>query len=562
MEMFQKLGYLVLALGLVLPASASVKPASISGFVRDSTGVPQMGAAVEVLGAASSTLKVFTDDKGYYFATGLLPGVYNVKVSAPAFLPSLRERLGLRAGSSIVVNVTLNTLFESFQLAPSHGVAEEDDWKWTLRSVASRPILRMVDGDPTVVANAEAKDDHQLKGAVSFVAGSGSEGYGSSDMSTGFSIEHSLFSSGTLALNGNVGYAGSSSPTTVLRASYSHKLPNGSRPELAMTVRRLAAPDDNLHPLQALSLSMSDSVTLADFIELNVGSELQTIQFMGRVNAFRPFGSADIHLSPYTVLEYKYATSVPNGRLAKGFDSAPADLSESNPRMSLLGDIASLERAHHQELSVSRRIGDKTSVQLAGFTDRINNTALTGVGDTSGDRRDVLPDPYSGTFTYQGKRLDTSGMRAVLQRKLNSDLTATLDYSYGGVLDLDSPPATLQSARSSIRTVSRHALGGKMSGNIPRARTRWIASYRWTSGRALTPVDLFNDSPGQADPYLNIFVRQPIPSLGFLPGHMEALIELRNLLAQGYIPVLGQDGQTLYLVQSARTVRGGVSFTF
>jgi hypothetical protein len=170
--------------------------------------------------------------------------------------------------------------------------------------------------------------------------------------------------------------------------------------------------------------------------------------------------------------------------------------------------------------------------------------------------------PYSGTFTYQGKRLDTSGMRAVLQRKLNSDLTATLDYSYGGVLDLDSPPTSLQSARSSIRTVSRHALGGKMSGTIPRARTRWIASYRWTSGQALTPVDLFNDSPGQADPYLNVFVRQPIPSLGFLPGHMEALIELRNLLAQGYIPVLGQDGQTLYLVQSARTVRGGVSFTF
>jgi hypothetical protein len=561
MDMFQKLGYWVLALGLVLPASASVKPASISGFVRDSAGVPQMGAVVEVLGAASNTFKVFTDEKGYYVAAGLVPGVYNVKVSAPSFLPALRERLGIRAGSSVVLNVTLNTLFESFQLAPMHGVTEEDDWKWTLRSVASRPILRMVDGDPTIVAK-EGTDDHQLKGAVSFVAGSGSDGYGSSDMSTGFSIEHSLFSSGTLALNGNVGYAGASTPTTVLRASYAHQLPNGSRPELAMTVRRLPAPDDNLHPLQALSLSMSDSVTLANFIELNVGSELQTIQFMGRVNAFRPFGSADVHLSPYTVLEYKYATSVPNGRLAKGFDTAPADLSESNPRMSVLGDLASLERAHHQELSVSRRIGANTSVQLAGFTDRITDTALTGVGDTSGDHHDVLPDPYSGTFTYRGKRLDTNGMRAVLQRKLNADLTATLDYSYGGVLDLDATRVDLPSARSSIHTVSRHALGGKMSGTIPRARTRWIASYRWTSGRALTPVDLFNDSPGQADPYLNIFVRQPIPSLGFLPGHMEALVEIRNLLAEGYIPVLGQDGQTLYLVQSARTVRGGVSFTF
>jgi len=29
-------------------------------------------------------------------------------------------------------------------------------------------------------------------------------------------------------------------------------------------------------------------------------------------------------------------------------------------------------------------------------------------------------------------------------------------------------------------------------------------------------------------------------------------------MAQGYIPVMGQDGKTVYLVQSARSVRGGV----
>ena len=43
---------------------------------------------------------------------------------------------------------------------------------------------------------------------------------------------------------------------------------------------------------------------------------------------------------------------------------------------------------------------------------------------------------------------------------------------------------------------------------------------------------------------------------------MDAIIDVRNLLAQGYVPVLGQDGRTLYLVDSARSVRGGVAFTF
>jgi hypothetical protein len=43
---------------------------------------------------------------------------------------------------------------------------------------------------------------------------------------------------------------------------------------------------------------------------------------------------------------------------------------------------------------------------------------------------------------------------------------------------------------------------------------------------------------------------------------MEILVDVRNLLAQGYVPVMAQDGQTVYLVQSARSVRGGVAFSF
>ena len=559
--MLQKLGCVVLVLSVVLPVAAAGKPGTISGYVRDGAGVPQMGAVVEVLGAASQTLRVFTDEKGFYSAAGLLPGIYNLRVSAPSFLPVLREGVGLRPGASTVINVTLNTIFEAFQLAPSHGPAEEDDWKWTLRSVANRPVLRVVDNAPTLVTKGEKNEDGSLKGKLSFLAGSGSKGFGSSsDVSTGFSLEHSLFSAGTLAVDGNLGH-GAGVPSTVLRTSYAHALPDGSRPEIALTVRRFASPDANLHALQALALSMSDSVTLGGLLELNFGSELQTIEFMGRVNAFRPFGSADLHLSTNTLLEYRYATSVPNSRMAMGFDSAPADLSETNPRVSVAGFSPSLERARHHEISLSRRIGN-TNVQVAGFSDRVLNPALVGVGDVTSDSGEVLPDPYSGTFTYQGKALETRGMRAVVQRKLRADLTATLDYSYGGVLDLDRSERDLQNVRAGLHTATRQAVAVKLSGGVPHAKTHWITSYRWTNGQALTPVDLFNVSPGQADPYLNVFIRQPIPRVGFLPGRMEALIEIRNLLAQGYVPVLGLDGRTVYLVQSARSVRGGVAFTF
>jgi len=559
--MLRKLGFLVVALGLVLPAPAAEKPGSISGYVRNATGVPQMGALVEVLGSAVRTLKVSTDENGFYSAGGLLPGVYSIKVSAPSFLPALRERVGLRAGGSVLVNVTLNTLFEAIQMAPLRGPADDEDWKWVLRSASNRPILRVLDDGTPVLASSE-KDYHDLKGTLSFVAGSPSEGFGSTpDVSTGFSVEKSLFSSGTVGLRGNVGYGGS--PSAVLRASYRHRMGNGSEPQVAFTMRRLAGPGSNLHnaALQALALSTSDDFALGNVVELRFGSELQTIQFMGRVTAFRPFGSADLHLSPNTVLEYHYATSQPDSRMDKGFDSAPADLSESGPRVSIAGFSPSLERAHHHEISLSQRVG-KNNLQVAVYSDRVADPALTGVGDLSADSGEVLPDLYSGTFTFQGKDLETRGLRVVLQRKLVSDLTATLDYGYGGVLDLGKANVELQDARQWTLVRERHSMAAKVGSTIPCAKTRWIASYRWISGQALTPVDMFNASAGQADPYLNIFFRQPIPRIGFLPGHMDAVIDLRNLLAQGYVPVLGQDGRTVYLVQSARAVRGGVAFTF
>jgi len=313
--------------------------------------------------------------------------------------------------------------------------------------------------------------------------------------------------------------------------------------------------------LQALALTTSDSMTLGDILELKFGSELQTVQFMGRVTALRPFATADLHLTPDTIVEYRYATTQPDSRMERGFDSAPADFSESGPHVTLASSRSSIERSHHHEVSLSRRAG-KSTVELAVYSDRVVDPALTGVGEVSSEAGNVLPDLYSGTFSYQGRDLQARGVRIVAQRKLTSNMNATVDYSYGGVLDLDKADASLQDARDWMSLRNRHSVSAKMSGTLSKYKTQWIASYRWTDGQALTPVDMFNASPGQSEPFLNFFLRQPIPGTGFLAGHMDALIDVRNLLAEGYVPVLGQDGRTVYLVQSARAVRGGLAFTF
>jgi hypothetical protein len=559
-----QLGTWAVIVALSLPALAAERPGALSGYVRDASGIPQMGAIVEIVGTAARTLTVFTDGAGFYSATDLLPGLYSVKVSAPSFLPAWHDKVGLHPGASTHLNITLNTLLNAMRVGALRGGSDDDDWKWTLRSVANRPVLRVLD-DPTAgnPASGDGKQGNELKGSLSFLAGTAADGYGSgSDMSTGFSLERNIFSVDRVALRGNIGY-GDGLPAAVLRAMYSHRLPDGSGPSMAVAVRRFAPSDPNLHnaSLQSMALSGGDDFVIGDALELRVGSELQTIQFLGRVTAFRPYGSVNLHVSPNTVVGYSYATALPN-RHDDGFESASAaDSGGAEPRISLANFSTKLERARHQELNVSRRMG-KNNMQVAVFSDHVDNTALLGTGEVTAAGGDLLPDVYSGTFTYAGDTLATHGLRVVLERKFYSDLTATLDFAYGGVLDLSKPDVAIQDAGQWIKTQRREAVAAKLSGTVSCTHTHWIASYRFVNGSALTPVDMFNASPGQSDPFLNLFIRQPLPTLGFLPAHMEALVDLRNLLAQGYVPVMGQDGQTVYFVQSARSVRGGVTINF
>lgn len=559
------LGWCVVVASLCATAAAGVNPGSISGYVKNTAGVPQMGVTVELLSAAGQQPKVaYTDAKGFFDVAGLTPGSYDVYASAPSFLSTLRQDVVLAAGANKVVNVTLKTLFEAVSMLPPVKKSDNDDdsWKWTLRSTANRPVLRF-DGDSAIIVE-KAQEGQPLKATLAMMAGAASDGYASgSDLGTAFNVEQSLFHTGTLGFTGDLGY-GNGVPDGVIRTSYTRNTNDGWSPTVALVVRHFAAPDTAPRggALEAIAMSYSDGFSVGDLMDFKVDTQGQAIQFLGReVNAFRPSATADLHLGENTILEYRYATSEPDTRAAKGFDSAPADLSESGPRMSMIDGNPLLENAHHHEISLSQRVGNN-KFQLAYYNDRVKDPALLGVGDVSAVSGDILPDIYSGTFNYNGGELKAQGVRFVYQRKLSSNVTATLDYAYGGVLELEQPGVNWSSVPGNMDHGWRHSAALKLNGSIPRSKARWIVSYRWTSGQTLVPVDLFNASAGQTDPFFNLFIRQPLPHFHGIPGNMEALIDVRNLLAQGYVPVIGPDGNTVYLVQTARSVRGGLAFTF
>jgi hypothetical protein len=97
-------------------------------------------------------------------------------------------------------------------------------------------------------------------------------------------------------------------------------------------------------------------------------------------------------------------------------------------------------------------------------------------------------------------------------------------------------------------------------GKILRTGTTLRASYRWQPSRTLTTVDAFRVSDDGA--YLSCTVRQSLGRLPGMPQGLEAVVDLQNLLAEGYQPYLSTDGKTLYLAQTPRALQAGLSFTF
>jgi hypothetical protein len=115
-----------------------------------------------------------------------------------------------------------------------------------------------------------------------------------------------------------------------------------------------------------------------------------------------------------------------------------------------------------------------------------------------------------------------------------------------------------------VRAKRTQAYSISLSGTIEGTGTHWRASYRWQPDETLTPVAAYAANEGE--PYLNLHLRQAIHT-----GHdgrrdgqtgFEALIDLRNLLAQGYQPYLLGDGSVVVLAQEQRGVSGGLAFTF
>jgi Carboxypeptidase regulatory-like domain len=564
--------HIVLLLSLIALGSAPVHgaaPGTISGVVRDSQGVAQIGATVQLLRPDLTVIdSVFTDSKGRYNLAFVLPGRYAVKAMGTSFLPSLRE--DIRLHSSAVVNLTLNTLYEVMQWLPSEpraGDSQPDDWKWTLRAAANRPLLRWLEDGPLVVVSDRSGRSPRLKARLLATGQQGSFGESGDRLSA--TLEETPANSRELLAQVDFDPDSNAGMESML----------GFRQDLgfAGSVESVAAV--SIHPgidaggsegLDEAAFRTEETIQMGDSLDAEVGSSQVVARFTqnspNTVVAALPFANVAWHSGDSTI-HYRLATAIP----------AAQDLDESQaqawlPALSTRDGKLALEHGLHQEIGWERRTGS-SNVAVLVFADNISNPMMEAMSrfsaaGASAQTGQLLYDPASGLARVAGPSFSTAGMEATVEHRLPKRCQVRASYANGDALRLT---ASTQQAALGIGMAqllasarARHAqtYSISLSGTLDGTGTRWRATYRWQPEDTVTSVAAF--SQNAASPYMNIQLRQPIGFRRNSEGGngFEAMVNVNNLLTQGYRPYVLSDGSVLIFAQGQRSFSGGIAFNF
>ena len=549
--------HLVSLVALIVAATVplhAASEASVTGIIRDSSGVPQMGATVQLLRSDFTVVAaVYTNSKGFYIFKDVLPGHYSVKAMGTSFLPSLRENV--RVHTTAVVNLTLNTLYEVMQWLPAerrNATEPKDDWEWTLRSAANRPLLRWLEDGPLIVVSDRPGGKPKLKARL---------------MATG---QEGTFGESGERFTATVENTPSDSRELLARVDFSPNTDQGMESMLgfrqdlgfAGSVESMAA--ISIHPvvegaggegLEEAAVRSAETINLGDEFQIEAGTQ----QVMARFGQNSP--NTLLAALPFATVAWRGGNSTVSYRMSSAPTGAGHNESQAGyylPALAMRNGHLALEHGLHQEIGWERRT-DASGVSFLVYSDQIQNPVIEANGRaTAADS--VLSDPMSGLMRGTGQDYSGAGVMASMERRMPGGNHIRVAYANGDALVMSAMNRATALSQLFAAAKPRHAqmYAISLSGTLDGTGTRWRASYRWQPSDTVTSVAPYSISA--IEPYLNLHIRQPIAT-HHQGVNVEALINLNNLLAEGYRPYL-VNGNLVVFAQDQRSIGGGIAFTF
>lgn len=557
--------------GVLCRPALAASDAALVGTVRDARGTPQMGALIELLGRDATLIaRAFTDDHGRYLLRTANAGVYHLRVSAAFFLPFSKPHLVLRAGMQTVADLTLSALYQAGTVLPAErptAASSPEDWRWVLRSTANRPLLRLAADDAdtntdTAFSGSASSAERVLRPAFTaqmlLSAGDGSFGQGGAGQTV--TLSRTAASGDVSVLKASLGgVSASGAPASMAvggEIERSRPMGGGSR-LLVSFASNPGVTTGAGSGYSVLRTAATETFVLGDAVKIDAGTLFTAERLLGNQFQSSPYLRVAVAPSTSLSLEYHYASD----RVLQRSE----DLDEINLPVEVLSDSSGRplpRRANHQEFALTRH-DDKQAITLAVFHDRTSVERVQGGGGLPeassllGLR--VITDPGTGTLRLGVNGFSSNGARLAWERTFNSSLSARMEGCVGRAATAPNDPLLLETASAHLSSRVTGAVRASMEFASQRRGTQVDTVYRWQPRRTLTAVDEFDAALNEA--YLGVDVRQRLWTGRHLKG-LDAVLMATNLLAEGYEPVIGPDGQTLYLAQVPRALQGGLALRF
>lgn len=566
--------------------------AQMLGEVRNSAGVVQMGAVVSLYNRYDELLRRgLSNQDGKFVFDGLAPDVYSIGVSLASFVPAVRRNISVLAGSENLLKIQLASALSTIELVPLNspeGALMSDSWKWVLRSShATRPVLRLLpqtsSSGSSTPRGGLASLFSETSGLVKLSAGDGDPfGGNPQDLGTAFVLATSVNGTSKVHVSGNVGYAANGLPSAGFRTTYRRDDQNGEGPQVAMTVRQIylpgligsGAPGSDTPTLRTASISSYDKLDVLDIIHLEYGVSLESISLFGRMNHVNPFARATYDLGDKSSVQVAASAGSQPVELIAGSTDQNQNL---NGDLAALGQMQPISRRDNQaEVERSKVIeaayqtvrGSRT-YRATVYAEEVSDAAFLMSGDSGFmDSGNLLPDLSSLGTIFDVGDYRRMGYSASVTQALGDRVEVSAAAGRTDGLQLqkspDALPANADDLRSGLHNTPRPWATVQADASVPGTGTHLATSYGWADPNVLMPMHVSltgMNGTGQSDQKIgwNIYARQPLPSVGGM--HMEMTVDLRNLLAQGYMGIQA-NGRRAVLTNAPRAVRGGVSFIF
>jgi hypothetical protein len=546
------------------PAYAAAASGSIRGFIMDGRGNPLSGAAVMVMAESEDAKpakvikRASTDGEGKFVAAGITPGRYRVKAEAEGFKP-------VEVAADVKANKV--TVFDSINLRRISVLAEETslntDSKYAARG--ARNVIFHYDeskknpadmkADETIALTDRTPELHGVVNAFGQTSASPSAEAGSF-VGTNFAISEQISKTANLVVSGQAGY-GNGAPQRLEVLTTAHA---GDRHRFAVALgygrftfsRRAGIPR-----LGQFSVSATDTWQVSGPVLVVYGLEVAHFAEGASSTSILPKLGLAVDAGSRTRLSAALIPGTSSDTQSKvNLESGEIEFPEPKPvaMAARPGEQPEpmLDRSYRLQFGAEQILSDKSSIEMMAFFDTISGH---GVGLLAIPNDNSQAEPILRTAEARGR---TRGLRMVYHHRVNKIIEGAVGYAFGEGQRFDARGIT--EPANMFSNGSFHVFSAKVDANFVSTGTKVSTVLRLAPGQAVFAIDPFQGQITTYDPNISVSLSQDLPSLGFIPGQWQAIVDLRNLLDQQ--SSIGDERQELVASRFHRLVRVGLSLRF